>query len=272
MGADSTMRRAVRLALLIVGGIAVVWLAVVWSGFAWQDLQRNGEPRNVLDDGGTRIPIPIAEGPSERRLPAVPVTTSGEHAFLFVGEGEPVRYDPCRALGWVINTADAPAGSVELVHDAIADLEQFTGLDFEYLGETSEVAAFNRSLFQDRYGPGFAPIVVGFATEEDEPELEGSVTGVGGSTAVSGAFGSGQYLRSGVVVMDAEDVEQILKRAGGDVLATAIMRHELGHVVGLAHVEDDAELMHAENVSTTAWGPGDRQGLALAGAGPCEEG
>lgn len=269
-GAEFTMKAAVRLALLLVAGVAVLWTAASWTGVGWQDLQHIGEPRNVLDDGGTPVPIPTPDGPAERRLAAVPVTTAGQHEFLFIASGEPVRYDPCRAVGWVINTADAPAGSVALVHQAMDDLERFTGLDFEYQGETSEVASFARPLFQDRYGGGFAPIIVGFGTEETAPDLVGSVTGIGGSTAVSGAYGDGQYLRSGVVIVDADDVAEILEQAGGEVLAEAIMRHELGHVVGLAHVGDAAELMHSENLRTAEWGPGDRQGLAIAGDGPCE--
>ena len=45
--------------------------------------------------------------------------------------------------------------------------------------------------------------------------------------------------------------------------------HELGHVVGLDHVKDRHELMNPEYLGLDTWGPGDRQGLAVLGAGPC---
>ena len=45
--------------------------------------------------------------------------------------------------------------------------------------------------------------------------------------------------------------------------------HELGHVVGLAHVHDASELMNPENVGLTRLGPGDRAGLAALGSGRC---
>jgi predicted Zn-dependent protease len=46
--------------------------------------------------------------------------------------------------------------------------------------------------------------------------------------------------------------------------------HELGHVVGLNHAADPRELMFPSATYVIDWGPGDLQGLAAAGAGPCE--
>jgi len=45
--------------------------------------------------------------------------------------------------------------------------------------------------------------------------------------------------------------------------------HELGHVVGLAHVHDPAQIMFNDNIGQTDLGDGDRRGLAALGAGPC---
>ncbi|MDP9497989.1 MAG: M10 family metallopeptidase domain-containing protein [Actinomycetota bacterium] len=44
--------------------------------------------------------------------------------------------------------------------------------------------------------------------------------------------------------------------------------HELGHLVGLAHVEDPGQLMHPQG-RIAAYGAGDLRGLAAAGSGPC---
>lgn len=50
----------------------------------------------------------------------------------------------------------------------------------------------------------------------------------------------------------------------------AIVMHELGHMVGLAHVDSQAELMAGDNHSgITDFGPGDPAGLGKLGAGPC---
>jgi predicted Zn-dependent protease len=50
----------------------------------------------------------------------------------------------------------------------------------------------------------------------------------------------------------------------------AILDHELGHVVGLAHVHDPGELMYDDNVGRSTFGPGDLQGLARVGDVPCD--
>lgn len=265
-----TVRSVLRATALIAVAVLILWAFAAWRGLSWEDLTRYGQARNVLETGGEQIKIPVPEGPDERQLPAIEVTTTGEHEFLFVNAGVPVRYDPCRHVGWVFNPEGAPGDAPALVASAIDDIERMTGLDFVYLGETDETASFDRPLFQERYGPGFAPVIVGFATEDEQPDLAGTVTGVGGSSAVSGAYGDTQYLRSGVVIMDSEGIADILEQRNGAELAEAIIRHELAHVVGLGHVEDRNELMHAENMQVTQWGPGDMQGLAIAGAGPCE--
>ena len=51
-----------------------------------------------------------------------------------------------------------------------------------------------------------------------------------------------------------------------------MITHELGHVLGLAHVDDPRQLMFAENLGTTTLADGDRRGLAALGAGACVPG
>ena len=48
------------------------------------------------------------------------------------------------------------------------------------------------------------------------------------------------------------------------------MQHELGHLVGLDHVQAATQLMYPETTSDlTDFAPGDRQGLAALGRGTC---
>ena len=49
-----------------------------------------------------------------------------------------------------------------------------------------------------------------------------------------------------------------------------MLRHEVGPLIGLDHVEDKAALMHPSDGTQTTWGPGDRAGLAILGAGECQ--
>ncbi|WP_152650300.1 matrixin family metalloprotease [Demequina aestuarii] len=265
------MRALGRLAVIMaVGAVAVVGTAYA-TGFDLSEWQHLGKPRNVLVVEGEQIRIPIPDGPSERRASSLPVTTDGSHAFMFEETAQgPTRYDPCRAVEWTHNPTGMPEGADQLVRDAVADVARHTGLVFEYVGETDEVAGFDRPLFQERYGEGFSPVIVGWSTEEQTPELAGSVTGLGGSSSVNGAFGEQRFLAAGVVVLDTQDVTELMESRRGTALATAVIMHELAHVIGLAHVDDPTELMNDENSMLITWGPGDRAGLAIAGAGPCQ--
>ncbi|WP_061960381.1 hypothetical protein [Demequina flava] len=259
-----------RIAIILGLGAAAAGAGIWATGATWEDITHMGQPRNVLEIEGQEIRVPQAQTTGERLSPAVAVSTTGEHSFLFTEDEEPTRYDPCMELAWVHNPAGMPDGAEGLVASAVADIETYTGLAFSYEGEVDEVAHFDRALIQEEYGDRFAPIIIGWSDEESTPDLAGSTAGLGGSSSVTGAYGDQRFLAAGVVILDTEDLGELLGESNGSERAESIIRHELAHVVGLGHVEDSTELMHAENMAAAAWGPGDRQGLAIAGAGPCQ--
>lgn len=267
------MRRAPGLIAALLVPVALLLCGAAVLGVTWSDVAHFGTPHNVVIEGGVehRVPAPLGDG--SRLLPEVPVTTAGEYVFTHVDDGEPVRFDPCEPVRWVLNSEGAPTGADELVHEAVVEVQARTGLLFEYEGSSDETVSLDRDLFQQRYGEGaLAPLLIGWTSAEAEPELGGTVLGVGGSSALSGAYGDDRYLVSGVVALDAPDAAVLLgSLSGADVLRAVIM-HELGHVVGLGHVDDAHELMHESNRWRTAWGDGDLAGLALAGAGACQSG
>lgn len=265
------MTRLVRIGLFVLAGVVVVGAGVYATDMDLTDLRHFGKPRNVLQIEGQQIRIPLPEGPPSRELPSVPVSTTGNYAFMFEEQGQgPTRYDPCRPLEWVLNTHGMPEGAQSLIDEAVADVSRTSGLSFEYVGHTQEIAAFDRPLFQDRYGEDFVPIIVGWSDAEETTQLAGSVTGLGGSSSVNGAYGDQRYLAAGVVILDIDDVTELMTTPHGTALATAVIKHEMAHVIGLAHVDDDTELMNHENGTLTEWGPGDLAGLAIAGNGPCQ--
>ncbi|WP_457001082.1 matrixin family metalloprotease [Geodermatophilus sp. SYSU D00814] len=200
---------------------------------------------------------------------AAPAT--GSHAFTAVQDDgvTPVTYDPCRPLHHVLAPAGAPEGAEALVAEAVARVSAASGLRFVDDGTTDETWSDQRPAYQpDRYGDRWAPVLVSWAAPEQVPALAGTVAGIGGSQAVS-AGGPLVYV-TGAVTVDAGWATDVLGSPGGRDAVLAVLVHELGHVLGLDHVADPAELMSATNEGQVDLGPGDRAGLARLGRGPCE--
>lgn len=255
--------------LLLILGIVVTG-GVVANRAGWDPVEMF-RPRAYIDIDGQPVAIPRPEPAAGRLLPPVEVTTTGAHAFLHTVDGEPVGYDPCRVVRYVVRPEGAPAGSDQLLADAIAIVSQATGLVLEYGGLTDEAPALDRPLIQpESYGDVWAPVLVAWSDASEMPELEGEIAGVGGSAAVPGSTGDGMWLAAGRIILDGPDLAAILAREGGYAQARAVVVHEFGHVLGLDHVSDPDELMHPVSSNRTDLGPGDLQGLALLGQVSCE--
>jgi hypothetical protein len=169
----------------------------------------------------------------------------------------------------VVNDALAPAGGGGLLAEALGTVSAATGLVFEDAGSTDEPADPDRPPRDVlRHGLGPSPVLIAWTGPEQVPDLAGGVVGVAGSVA-EGVGGSAMRYVSGTVYLDAADLTGILQRPDGADQVRAIITHELGHLVGLDHVDDPGELMYAQNVGRTDLGPGDRQGLAALGSGSC---
>lgn len=175
--------------------------------------------------------------------------------------GQPVGYNPCVPIRVEINPAGEPMDTERLVRTATRHIHEVSGLDFDLIGETTSKSFLDRTATMARQ-----PVIVGWSTSEEDPELKGSVAGVGGSSVLS--LNGHKRFVTGSVVLDIDAFREALEH-DQDAIAQAIVDHEFGHVVGLGHVKSRNELMYKESTGLTTWGPGDREGLQRLGNIPC---
>lgn len=198
---------------------------------------------------------------------------SGSYRFVAHQDGRPdtpVTYNPCRHIHVVVNAQLSPPGGDRIIDTALGEVSRDTGLTFVRDGRTHEMPRRDRPTRDlARYGAGRSPVLIAWVTPEQVPELAGNVAGVGGSVAGRDSVTGRLTYVTGSVSLDAPTLDEILQRPGGDLEATAIVMHELGHVVGLDHVDAPNELMYRDNLGQTEFGPGDLSGLARLGTGPC---
>jgi hypothetical protein len=208
-------------------------------------------------------PVPADEA-AHRLLPVVPGTESRSYSFLqTLPDGAPVAYDPCRPIHYVIRSAHLPSYGVVMIQQAVAEVSAATGLRFVDDGLTAEPLSEHRASIQARYGDRWAPVLIAFSDGTESSELGADVMGRGGSVALSPLGpASARYVT---------DFDLQLAHAGpGYQVDRAAILHELGHVVGLGHVQDRTQLMDAYQLGGTAFGSGDLEGLALEGQGRCQ--
>lgn len=209
----------------------------------------------------------VGAGPTRLGTPPV-VPEGGSYAFLQHQRGnadEPVAWDPCREIEYVVNPDGAGPGEVELVHAAIEQTSRATGLRFRDAGTTDRRPDWGahrpRSAHDD-------PVLIAWARESEVPQLAGDTAGIGGAVAIPAPNGVVRYT-TGMVTLDIDAFFLIGARPDGAGHKRAVVLHELGHLVGLDHVDSPDELMYDDNVGRLDYGLGDVNGLARLGAGAC---
>lgn len=227
-------------------------------------------------DGGLPRPTPREnEVTSPLGSPAPLPSGSGPYRFLATqpGSSEPVTYDPCRRIDLVVNPRTQPAWAGDLLDHALVTVTAATGLTFRVEGTTDESPSDDRLPFlPDRYGDRWAPVLIAWSDAEEYPRFDGNVAGTGGSIWSEGPDGSLTYV-TGSVTLDGPglqelyDLDEEIARKWG----VTLLLHEIGHLVGLDHVDAPSQVMNdgSGEDEVFEYGAGDLRGLRALGQGAC---
>ncbi|QGG93738.1 S-layer homology domain-containing protein [Actinomarinicola tropica] len=170
------------------------------------------------------------------------------YAFYGRGaDGEPWKWNGCVPIYYFVDYAGAHANATRVLPEAIRRLQRDSGLTFVQVGtpEEANLGIVWRSPSQDqvlRDNPGVAGYA-GFDTVSDGRRVRIAVAGV----VINSSYGA-----------SSQDF------GGRNSLGTLLL-HELGHAVGLAHVQSDSQVMYPFVTPHANYQAGDRNGLAQLG-------
>ena len=187
---------------------------------------------------------------------------SSDYAILHTDfEGDPITYDPCRPVHYVINPSGGPTDYLSFVEPAIRKAQAATGLKFVYDGQTDDTWATRGSVTRSE------PVLISFSSSMDS-SADPDAVGLGGSTWMT-VDGRSQphYLTGRVELLSTWFARE--SAVNGTGAEESVVMHELGHVLGLGHAQHRNEVMYREAHRQVEYGPGDLSGLARLGAGSC---
>ncbi len=198
------------------------------------------------------------------------VTTQGlgsrsAYTFLQVYNGHPMRWNPCRAIGYKVDPRLGPTGSLAMVKETLRRIHIASGLSFHYEGRTKSHAVWGVI----RHQP--APLIISWVTPKNSNGLfgYGNEVGYGGATESTYRDGRDVIEQGGVILLDKSDprTRGIAPGFGAGVTWGQLLMHELGHAMGLNHTNGKWQIMQPilEPLPAAMYGAGDLHGLHLLG-------
>lgn len=172
----------------------------------------------------------------------------------------------CETIKVMVNAKLAPKGAVKDLKTALSQLSAATGVTWQFAGFTNEMPTLNRDPQK--------PVLVAW--------VRGGAKDVNGNTLInkteSGRSGpvyssDATHWSSGVAVFNIDEDSRYTPGFGTGRTRGTLLLHELGHVAGLGHVQDETNVMteySAVRVGPSVFSADDLQGLHAVFAG-CRE-
>jgi hypothetical protein len=186
------------------------------------------------------------------------------------GQTLPVRWNPCEPIQYEVNLEGAPSDALDEIRLATSRVTDATGIAFTFDGTTHRTLrqTAHDYFFSDGVSGTYDPVLIVWIRHDEMIHLTNEQDVLAFAHPELGeSTRSDQWVSGWVVVDQGGRFED-----GGRYSLELVLMHELGHIVGLAHVKDPEELMfsgqHAPDsrpFQTFDWGPGDLEGLEKVG-------
>ena len=164
-----------------------------------------------------------------------------------VDPAKPMRWLACKPIEYRINPADMPPGMIPTVEHVMDVLAQQTGVRFRYAGRTAHTFT---STSHARTPTVYIAFTSGTRVAGQTFGGAGGEIGVGGPAAA--------WFRSGDRTVEAITYGRVLlssrftgPRTGGGISWQALILHEVGHALNLAHRGGAASIMHPTLTAST---------------------
>lgn len=189
--------------------------------------------------------------------------TASDFTSIFAGQAPALTeagWATCSApITWSVDTrglsADEAAAQIANIEWAFGQWAQASGLSFQYAGTTT--LAYNDSAFSLKPADGSTAasrhVYLAFVSDSDSDRMGGGVVGLGSPSTV---WPTTKEIVNGTAVFRTDHIKK-----AGTREAKALYLHELGHVLGLGHADDAANIMHGIVDDDTELGAGDTNGV-----------
>ena len=206
---------------------------------------------------------------------AVPTGPDGPYAFLAAtyvdGQRVPVRWNPCQPIEYQVNEEHGPPETGDAIAGALALASDASGITFRSDGSTDRgIAAMRHGrYFTDAVHAVYRPVLITVVSHATFLHFHVPRRVLAFTHPEQGTQSFDDEWVSGYIVVDGG----IHYANSGRWSMELVIAHEVGHLLGLAHVSDPNELMFSTQVSKgvipapiDGYGPGDDAGFALLGA------